>query len=185
MALTTNENTQVILGSGDLFLGTVANVETATETEIEAALSHVGAISGGASLQYSPTFTDVKGGRNNGVVASFLTSEEVTFTSGILHFDLDNLGKINPAVVTTDVATNTRRLGLGGVNALNINYLRFIHTKPSGKKLTVNIFKAKNTNGFTLTFDPSKETIIDAQFKALATGKTNGNLVEIIEELEA
>ena len=78
----------ILLGSGKLFLGEVE--PTATETEIEAALTEVGAISGGATLTYTPTFKEVKSA-NYGTLASFLTGEEVTFTSGILNFNLKNI----------------------------------------------------------------------------------------------
>ncbi|MEC1725851.1 hypothetical protein P9E34_14125 [Schinkia azotoformans] len=174
---------EILLGSGKLSLGVVANVATATETEIAAALTEVGAISGGATLTYTPTFKEIKSA-NYGTLASFLTDEQVTFTSGILNWNLKNLENFSAGAYSEDETAGTRRIGIGGLRNVPINYLRFEHTKPSGKKLTVNIFKAQSQNGFELAFDSENETIIDAQFKALAVpGKTDGTLVEIVEEI--
>ncbi|PLS04021.1 hypothetical protein [Neobacillus cucumis] len=170
-----------LLGSGDLFIGVVS--PTATETEISVALSNVGAISGGAALTFKPSFYEVKSG-NRGTIASFKTDEEVTFKSGILTWDLQNIEKLSAAYYSEDTTNGTRRVGVGGMKNIPINYLRFVHTKPDGKTLTVNVFKAQAQSGFELTFDKEKETVIDAEFKALAVvGKNDGNLVEIVEEI--
>ncbi|MGX1902431.1 hypothetical protein ACT3HK_13945 [Thermolongibacillus altinsuensis] len=175
---TVNEDT-ILLGSGDLYLGQVD--PNATETEIQAALVNVGAISGGATLTYKTKFTDVKSA-NRGTLMSFLTDEEVTFKSGVLTWNLENLSKLYAANFTSD--TTKKRVGIGGIKNVPINYLRFVHTKPDGKKLTVNIFKAQAQDGFDITFDSEKETVLDVTFKALSvTNKTDGNLVEIIEEI--
>lgn len=169
----------ILLGSGDLYLGQVDL--NATEKEIENALVNVGAISGGATLSYKAKFTDVKSA-NRGTLISFLTDEEVTFKSGVLTWNLENLSKLYPAKFTSD--TTKKRIGIGGIKNVPINYLRFVHTKPNGKKLILNIFKAQAQDGFDITFDSEKETVLDVEFKALAvTNKTDGNLVEIIEEL--
>lgn len=171
-----------ILGSGDLLIGTVDNVATATDEEIEAALVNVGAISGGAVLTYTPTLYNVESA-NRGTIASFKTSEEVIFRTGILTWNLENLEKLSAGYYSEDIETRTRRLGLGGTKNIPINYVRFVHTKPNGNTLTMNLFKAQAQSGFELTFDKEQETVIDAEFKALAViGKNDGNLVEIIDQ---
>lgn len=176
-----NIEEKIILGSGELFLGAV-DVATATEEQIEVALTKAGEIQGGATLFYSPTFKDIRGGKHNGILASFKTQEEVRFTSGLLTWELENLAKIFPANYSEDATK--RRIGLGGVNETKINYLRFVHEKPNGKKLIVNLFKAQNQSGFQFSFDPENESVLDLEFKALAVqNKEDGNLVEIIEEI--
>lgn len=173
----------VLLGSGDLYIGYVS--PTATESEITSALKNIGYISGGASLTYKPSFYEVRAA-NGGVITSNKTDEEVTFKSGILTWNLENIEKLSAAYYSEDNAAGTRRVGIGGVKNIPINYLRFVHTKPDGLKLTLNVFKAQAQSGFELTFDKEKETIIDAEFKALSVaGKNDGNLVEIIEEVGA
>ena len=177
--MATVKEDNILLGSGDLFLGQVD--PNATEQEIQAALVNVGAISGGATLVYKTKFQDVKSA-NRGTLMSFLTDEEITFKSGVLTWNLENISKLYPAKFTSD--TTKKRVGIGGLKNVPINYLRFVHTKPDGKKITVNIFKAQAQDGFDITFDSEKETVLDVTFKALSvTNKTDGNLVEIIEEL--
>lgn len=177
-----NTNAEYLLGSGDLFLGTVPNVETATESEIAEVLTNIGAISGGAVLTYTPSFTEVNSS-NRGLLAMFKTSEEVIFKSGLLTWDLKNIDRLSAAYYSENPAEGTRRIGIGGLKNVPFNYVRFVHVKPDGKKLTVNLFKAQAQSGFELTFDQENPTVIDAEFKALATGKADGNLVEIIEEV--
>ncbi|MEC1768283.1 hypothetical protein [Schinkia azotoformans] len=173
----------ILLGSGKLYLGLVDNVATATEEQIESALTEVGAIDRGASITYAPTFTEVDSA-NYGTLASFLTKEEVTFTSGVLNWNLKNLENFSAGSYSEDTTAGTKRIGIGGLKSVPINYLRFVHEKEDGKKLIVNIFKAQSQNGFALTFDNENPVVIDAQFKALAVpGKSDGNLVEIIEEI--
>lgn len=172
-----------LLGSGDLFIGQVADPATATEEEIAEALENVGAISGGAILTYKPSFQEVKSA-NRGTLFTMLTEEEITFKSGLLTWDLANLEKLSAAHYSEDTTKGERRIGLGGLKQVPVNYLRFVHKKVDGKKLTVNLFRAQNQSGFELTFDGEKETVLDAEFKALACpGKEQGNAVEIIEEI--
>lgn len=173
-----------LLGSGDLYIGQVKNIATATKDEIDASLVNVGAISGGAVLTYTPTLYNVESA-NRGTIASFKTHEEVIFRTGILTWNLKNLEKLSAAYYSHNFETGERRIGIGGAENIPINYVRFVHTKEDGKKLTVNIFKAQAQSGFELTFDKEQETVIDAEFKALSVPeKKDGNMVEIIEEGE-
>jgi len=178
MALDYQEADPILLGSGELYLGTVANPETATEDAIQAALVNVGAIESGAELVYKPTIKEIESG-NRGIVARFITKEEVTFSVGIITWLVDNLAILAPATVTTDSTTGTKTVKIGGKGMLKTNYLRFIHTKDDGCTLTVNISKSQNTNGFKFSFDKEKALTSDCEFSALADN--NGNLVEIVE----
>jgi hypothetical protein len=183
--MATVKEDNIILGSGDLYLGQVTQANP-TEQQITDSLVKVGLITGGASLNYTPTFHDVMAANRKGVIASFLTQEQVTFTSGVLTWDLKNLSRLSAASFTDDELNGKRRVGIGGLSNVPVNYLRFVHTKPDGKKLTVNIFKAQAQNGFEFAFNSEQETVLDIEFKALtALDKTDGNLVEIIEEVGA
>ncbi|KUO66121.1 MAG: hypothetical protein APF84_12430 [Gracilibacter sp. BRH_c7a] len=182
MALDFQEADPIILGSGELYLGTVANPETATEIEIEAALKNIGAIESGATLTYKPSIQEVKSA-NRGTIMRFVSEEEVTFDCGILTWKVDNLALLAPATVATDGTTGTKTVKIGAKGMLPVNYLRFIHTKKDGSgTLTVNISKAQNTNGFKFSFDKENPLSVGYEFSALAD--TSGNLVDIIETFE-
>ena len=172
----------IILGSGELYLGTIENIEEAEEETIAAALENIGAIESGASVKYTPT-TKVIESANRGIIAKFISKEEVTFNCGIMTWKLENLERLCPATVTKDVSKNTKTLKIGKQGSLPVNYLRFVHTKADGKTLTVNIYKAVAEGGFELNFDAENPMSINHEFTALA--KTDGTLIEIVEEFES
>lgn len=129
----------LVVGSGELYLGTIADLATATEQDIVNSLINVGAISGGAEISYEPDVKTVKSA-NRGKLLNFVTDEEVTFKTGIITWNLDNLAKIAPATITTDSETGTKTLKLGVSTSIPVNYLRFIHTKKNNTgTITVNI----------------------------------------------
>lgn len=179
MALHYQETDPIILGSGELYLGQINNVEEASEEEIDAALKNVGAIESGATLTYTPTIQEIESA-NRGTIARFVSKEEVTFNCGVMTWVLENLANLAPATVETDPDTGTKKIRIGGKGTLPINYLRFIHKKKDGSgELIVNIFKAQATNGFSFSFDSENPLSINYEFSALSD--KNGNLVEIIE----
>jgi len=172
------DTSSILLGSGELF-ATVYDPALGfpADAAFEAVDNSLGDISGGASLAYKPTEYEVA--NDAGVVRKrFITKEEVTLKSGVLTWNLDNLAKLSPGTISTVGSVKT--LKLGGAKELVPYALRFVHTKADGNKLRVTMAGTAG-NGFTLTFDGSKETVIDAEFKALA--QALGTLVEIAEEM--
>jgi len=167
---------EVILGAGKLYLMDYVD-EIPTDILLEVDANSMGRSKGGASLEYKPTEYEVVDD-NAEVVKRFISKEEVSFKSGILTWDLKNLEKLSPGVLTTDELAKT--LKIGGAKALKNYALRFVHTKDDDKKLRITMV-ATAGNGFTLTFAGDKETVIDATFKAIS--QTDGTLVEIKEEI--
>lgn len=179
MTLHFQEADPIVLGSGELYLGKVDNVEEADEATIAAALKNVGAIDSGAQLQYSNTIKEIKSA-NRGTLMRFVSDEEIKFNCGVLTWLVDNLALLAPATVTTDAVTGTKTVKIGGKGMLPVNYLRFVHKKKDGSgELTVNIFKVQATNGFSFTFDNENPLTVNYEFSALSDN--NGNLCEIIE----
>lgn len=168
---------EIILGSGDLYLveydGTMPDDAT-----IETEINSVGSISGGASLEYSPTMYEVEDDKNV-VHKRFITKEEVTFKSGILHFDLANLEKMSTGVLEDDNINGVKTLKIGGKKSLTSYVLQFVHEKDDGLKLRIQLV-ATAADGFTLSFAKDSETVTDATFKALS--QTDGTLVSIMDE---
>jgi hypothetical protein len=166
MALDYQNTDPVILGSGELYLGKVDNPESASEATIEAALKNVGAIDSGAEVSYSPEFEEIRSA-NRGLITRLMTSEEVTFSCGVMTWVMENLAEIAPSTLTTDATTGEKRLQIGGQKELPINYLRFIHKKKDGGELIVNILKAQVTNGFNFAFDGDAASVFEYEFSAL------------------
>ena len=149
--------------------------------EIEA--NQVGHISGGAELEYSAEYTEVEDDKGV-ILKSFLTKEDAKLKSGILSWNGKTLEKLcETARVTETDILRTVKIG-GKANANNKSYvISFVHTLDTGKKLRVKIV-GKSTNGFSIAFAKDAETIIDAEFTALASDK-EGTLITYEEELTA
>lgn len=171
---------RIVLGSGKLFCmeytGTVPEDKT-----IETEENRLGHISGGASVEYKPTFYSCKD--DLGVVQkSILTDEEATLKSGVMTWNASVLQKL----CTTGRVTETsgvRTIKIGGVgNQDGKSYiLHFLHEDAEGAiRLTI---VGRNEAGFTLTFAKDKETIIDAEFKAQPKLDTEGTLIIYKEEI--
>ena len=172
---------RITLGSGKLYLmeftGTIP--ETATITVAENLLGH---ISGGATLEYKPTFYEAKDDLGY-VVKTIITEEEATLKSGVLTFNGKTLEKLcDTARVTEDTASKLRTVKFGGVsNAKRAKYLVcFHHEDPIDGDIWV-IIVGNNQAGFSLAFAKDKETVIDAEFKALAQDD-EGTLIKYIEK---
>ena len=103
---------RIVLGSGDLYVSeyindTIPSVEDILKTE------RLGYISGGASLEYKPTFVTVKD--DSGYVQkTTITDEKATLKSGVLTFDGNSLKKLCSTASVTETATE-RILKIGGV----------------------------------------------------------------------
>lgn len=168
-----------ILGSGDLYL--VVADEIPQDEAFETATNKIGHISGGATLTYGNEIYEVVDDYNK-VLGRMIISEEVSFKSGILTWDLAVLNKVVASSTYTAGGTgepDTIKIGGQSSNGMKKVCVRFVHTTADNKKLKVTLI-GNNEAGFELNFMKDKETIIDAEFKALS--QEDGTLVEITME---
>ncbi|WP_100408439.1 hypothetical protein [Bacillus solitudinis] len=176
----------ILFGAGELFvLPETVDLDTSTDSEIEAAMLKIGESSGESTLNYSTDFYDVKGGVLNQTIASFVTSEEVMFNAGVCTLDMGILNEISATYYSEDELTGKRTLGIGGKLTVPVKQLLFIHTKrQDGKKLKLKMYKAQNRSGIQLTFNPESESVFNFEFKLLADqSRQDGNIVKIEEEI--
>lgn len=166
---------EVLLGSGKLFVMLFNGTAMPEDATIETDNNNVGRIKGGATLTYKPTTYDVVDD-DNYVVERVITKEEVTFKSGVLTWIIANLNKLSAGSISDDATKHEKVLKIGGKTALDSYVIRFVHTKKDENTLRVTIL-GNATSGFTLQFNPDKETVIDAEFSALS--QDDGTLVEI------
>lgn len=167
---------RIVLGSGELYCmeysGTMPE-DTAIETD-DNLLGH---ISGGASVEYKPTFYSCKDDLGK-VQKSVLTDEEALLKSGIMTWVAATLQKLcTTGRVTEDTTKKIRTLKIGGIgNQDGKSYiLHFVHKDPEFEiRLTI---VGRNEAGFTLTFAKDKETVIDAEFKAQPKIDKDGTLI--------
>lgn len=178
---------RIVLGSGNLYISeaTASNgvYTIPADATIETENNRLGYIQGGATLEYTPTFYNVKD--DLGVVGKrFLTEEAVTFKSGILTWNGQTLAKLcASAQVDTITESGQRIVKIGGIEHFdNKAYvLRFVHDEDSTNKIRITLV-GNNTNGFELQFQANAETVVNAEFEALPGAGEKGVLV-VYEEV--
>lgn len=173
-----------LVGSGKLYLVEVTatngvyTIPAADEIEIRA--NRIGVISGGASVEYTPTFGDVKDDLGE-INDNYLQEEDVVFKSGILTWDVDALEKLSSTgqVVTTELG---KMIKIGGLDNYNDTkyVIRFVHEDKKNGDLAVTIV-GSNTTGFEISFAKDSPTTINAEFKAVAGAGSAGVLLQIEE----
>ena len=177
---------RIVLGSGKLHVVEFTGAEQiATPAAVQALCTDdtiLGYISGGASLEYTPTFYTAKDDLGY-VTKTIITEEEAKLTSGVMTFNGNTLNTLcTTGRVTEDATTHTRTVKIGGIgNATNTRYaIIFHHEDDQDGDIWVCIV-GNNQAGFTLAFAKDQETVIDAEFVALAQDDS-GTLIQYIEE---
>lgn len=176
---------KIRLGSGKLYAIEFTKAIEDIIAEIEKMCvpeNLLGYISGGATLEYKPTFQTVKDDLGY-VEKTILTDEEGTLKSGIMTFNADRLKMLCATGRVTDSADGKKRiLKIGGVgNADGKKYLIcFHHTDKVDGDFWI-VIVGQNQSGFSLAFAKDKETVIDAEFKALVQDD-EGTIITLIEE---
>lgn len=169
----------VTLGSGDLYIAEYSGA-IPEDDAFESAENKIGSIKAGAELSYSPETYEVSNGYGI-VLKRFITKEEVVFKSGILTWNLDVLSKLcMGGDVTTTSTKSILKIG-GRRRGIKQIALRFIHTMDDGKTIKMTMVGTPSA-GFTLAFNPDEETVIDAEFTAMAQDVA-GTLVLIEKEI--
>lgn len=176
---------QIVLGGGVIYTAAFTG-EIPEDDVLEVESNKLGRSQGGATLEYKPTEYEVKDD-TGAVLERYITSEETTLKSGVLTWDVESLKALTASSTYTDDSTlKTRTIKIGGIGAraMDKRLVRFVHTKKDGSKIRVTLV-CTASNGFSLAFQPDKETVIDAQFKALAHGADNTQVIVSEEYGEA
>ncbi|MDD2952495.1 MAG: hypothetical protein PHC95_04940 [Parabacteroides sp.] len=177
--MSTTEKESIVLGSGKLYYMEFTG-EIPTNATIEVEANRLGYISGGATLEYKPTYYKCKD--DLGLVSKTkITEEEATLKAGILTFNGKKLTVLcNTGRVTEADGIRTVKIG-GTDNDDGKKYvLHFVHDDPDGK-IRVTIVGV-NEAGFSLAFQKDKETVIDAEFACQAMD-SEGTLIIYQEEI--
>ncbi len=175
---------RIVLGSGKLYATTASKggdgqYTIPEKTSLEKAENLLGWIQGGATLEYTPSFYTAKD--DLGMVSKkYLTEEEATLKSGVMTWNADVLKKlVATGTKTIDTINKTETLKIGGIaNFDNTQYvLRFVHEDKMDGNIRITIV-GSNEAGFEMSFAKDKETVINAEFKALPHDNA-GTLVEV------
>lgn len=172
---------KIVLGSGKLyameFTGQMPETNTICTEE-----NRLGYISGGATLEYKPTFYEAKD--DLGYISKvILTEEEAILKSGVLTFNGKVLDKLCDSASVSDDTTK-RTVKIGGIgNTKNKNYVVCFHHEDAVDGDIWIIIVGKNQSTLSISFAKDKETVVDAEFKAIPHD-SNGTLIQYIEEIK-
>lgn len=175
------EADKIVLGSGEIYLGLTSEIEDVfnlTEEE-EKNLLNVGAIESGATLNISAESEAIESD-NRGVIARFNQGKNITFSTGVMTWDLDNMAKFLTGS-KVEVQGNKKIMKLSEKDNAKDVYIKFIHEFKDGSgKLTVNLFKTQFTGELEFVFSKEGATTANYEFSANAVGK-DSEYLEIIE----
>lgn len=178
-----NKTKKIRLGSGKLYAAEVSS-DLPTKEELCKKENQVGDIQGGATLEYKPSYYTAKDDLGY-AEKTIITEEEATLKTGVMTFNAENLKMLcatGRVVDSTD--GKTRTLKIGGINnADGKKYAICFHHEDKVDGDVWIIIVGQNQNGFSLAFAKDKETIIDAEFKALVQDD-EGTLIQYIEEIK-
>ena len=171
---------KIVLGSGKLYVAEFSGT-VPEDSVLEIASNLLGHIQGGASLSYTPSFHEAKDDLGL-VVKKMLTEEEAVLKSGVMTWNGSTLKKLcSTARVTETSALRTVKIG-GAANYDGKKYvIRFVHADAAEGDIRITIV-GSNEAGFEMAFAKDKETVINAEFKAMPMDK-DGTLIEYKEAI--
>ena len=175
------DNDTIYLGSGDLMIKEYTGDTMPKYTEFKPDTDLLGHISGGATLEYKPTYYEAKDDSCK-VSKVIITDEEATLKSGVLTWNGKTLEQLcATARVTESAGIRTVKIGGVGNNNGKSYAICFHHTDPADGDVWI-VIRGVNQSGFSLAFVKDKETVIDAEIKCLPMDN-EGTLIEYNEEI--
>ena len=178
---------RIVLGSGKVFITEFTGSSIPEDATIETTANQLGAVKGGASVEYTPSFYTAKDDLGT-VTKSRLTEEEAKLSCGVMTLDGDTFSKIcSTARVTTTAATQsaagkkTVKIGGAGNDDGKKYVIRFLHEDDEDGDIRLTII-GRNEAGFTMSFKQDEETVLDLEFAA-HPHDTDGTLILYEEEI--
>lgn len=182
----TKEKEKIVLGSGIDYCMEFTGEIPADEL-IETEANRLGAIKGGATLNYKPsTYTEKD---DTGKISKTVTTEEeVTYKLGLITFNANVLDKLaSTGTVTEETVGDKKRrtIKIGGVeNDNGKKWLhRFVHKDDVDGDVRVTIV-GTNKSGFSLAFAKDKGTTLEPEITAEPLDK-EGHLIIYTEDVIA
>lgn len=173
---------RIVLGSGKIYIAEFTGTIPVDAT-IETDANLFGLIQGGASLSYEPSYYEAKD--DLGLKTKrFLTDEIAILKSGLMTFNGNTINKLlSTGRITETAVLRTLKIG-GAANFVDKSYvLQFVHADAIDGDVRVTIV-GKNQSALEITFAKDKETVINAEFKAIPHD-TDGTLIIYKEEIPA
>lgn len=182
----TNEKEKIVLGSGIDYCMEFTG-EIPADDLIETEKNRLGAIKGGATLNYKPsTYTEKD---DTGKISKTVTTEEeVTYKLGLITFNANVLDKLASTGTVTDETVGgkkRRTIKIGGIeNDNGKQWLhRFVHKDEVDGDVRVTVV-GTNKSGFSLAFAKDKGTTLEPEITAEPLD-SEGHLIIYTEDVIA
>jgi hypothetical protein len=187
MNFITNGTEDVVMGSGDLYgmpTKGIVDLFTLTTTE-EEKLVYLGFIEANAILKAAVEKSKIKAA-NGGDIGSIVKSKTVTFKTGIMSWNLDNIAKLltGSDYETEEITGKTTFTYAHEDQSPNV-YLRFVSTDDTAKKkITINMFSCSSNSELSFDFNLDRPVTFDYSFDVTAQTNTESKHVyyQIITE---
>ena len=178
------DNERIILGSGYLHIAELAAGAQLPSPESFCTDQNLYSyIQGGATLEYKPTYYEAKDDMGK-VSKSRMTQEEATLKSGIIcentRRKLCQTARLSSKTVENKHYTVVKIGGIGNANGKRY-VICFHHEDKEDGDIWVMIV-GNNQAGFSMAFAKDKETVVDAEFKAMPNDE-DGTLIIYEEEV--
>ena len=171
---------RIVLGSGKIYMVEFTGSIPADDV-IETEQNKLGAVKGGASVEYTPTFYTAKDDLGT-VSKSRLTEEEAVLKCGVMTLDGSTFSNIcSTARVTTSGSKRIAKIGGAGNDNGKKYAIRFVHEDDEDGDIRLTIV-GRNEAGFTMSFKQDEESVIDLEFAA-HPHDSDGTLIVYEEEL--
>lgn len=168
------------LGSGNLLYKEYTDTMPAY-SDFDDETDLLGRIQGGATLEYSGEWYEAKDDSGK-VVKTIITDENATLKSGILTWNGTTLATLCSTARVTE-SEGIRIVKIGGASNFNgKSYAICFHHEDKIDGDVWVVLRAVNQGGLAIAFAKDKETVIDAEFKALPQD-TEGTLIQYVEEI--
>jgi len=165
----TADSKSVVIGSGELYaIKHTAGMNYGTVTT--ESMTDLGFIQANAVLKAKAETKDLVGA-NCGIVGTVPLSKEVTFETGIMEWNLDNVSKfLTGSDYSVVVETGVKKFYYGDADKAPDVMLRFVaEDEATGKRITVDIYKCNFSGELSLDFNNDDPITFDYSFKVLST----------------
>lgn len=174
---------RIILGSADVYIKAFDGKTVPKTEDICKSENLMAYISGGASVEYKPSFYTAKDDTGN-KRKTIITEEEVTLKTGIMTFDGNKFNYLcDTARMTIDKTKKRRIVKIGGLNnRKGSRYVICLHHEDKVDGDIWTMIVGNNQAGFSISFAKDKETVIDEEITALPMDN-EGTLLLYEEEM--
>lgn len=173
-----DETKRIPLGSGKIYSVEYTGSTLPSDEEIETPENQIGFVSGGASLEYKPTYQEIKDDFEE-VYDVLLTEDEATLKADVMTHLGEKFDTIcNTADISTDNSTKITTVKIGGEGNFKFEkrVFRFVNDSKKYGKTRITLV-GYNSNGFAISYKKSEAGLASLEIKGLACDEKGTKII--------